>query len=138
VFVAEKVADMRGTGRARLAQAAVVIVCGGALSACGFEEAPKPPTAQEANEAMQNYVADREGSTDSKGRYKGPRVLKLADLKCITVDEASRTYRCSFKYTVKRRNNEEETATQSFRKVPVKIEERGETIEKKVWQVVGK
>ncbi|MDX2157274.1 MAG: hypothetical protein SFW09_12270 [Hyphomicrobiaceae bacterium] len=109
------------------------LVVGGLLSGCLAGESP--PTQTEMVEALQAYVADAEGFTDSKGRYRGPKVGKVDNLKCNLVDPKSYAYECSYKVTIRRRNKEEDTETRTFRKTEVEIEERGKTVKKKMWRV---
>lgn len=126
------------TGTRRAASLVVALLTASALSGCGFEEAPKPPLDSDVAEAMQAYVADTEGYTDIRGRYRGPRVLRVQDMKCDLTDEPSRTYKCAFKYMVRRNSTEEETATRLFRKVAVQVEENGKKVERRLWQIVGR
>jgi hypothetical protein len=103
----------------------------------GCDGSGVPPRADDVKEAMQIYIGDREGSTDSKGRYKGPRVSKIQDLKCDLADEKSNVFKCTFKFTVKRRESETIDGTYAFRRMPIKVEEKGKEVEKIKWRVAA-
>jgi hypothetical protein len=112
-----------------------VVVCS-VLAGCGMDPG-LPPKDEDIVEAMQVYIGDREGTTDSKGRYRGPRVRKVEELKCAQLNEKEQVYKCSFKYTVMRRGPESELGELQFRKVPAKVEEKGKEVEKLRWRVAA-
>jgi hypothetical protein len=118
---------------ARATAAIGSLMISGMLTGCLVDAAA--PTTTEMIEALQAYVAETEGSTDAKGRYRGPQVGKVENLKCVLVDPKQESFKCSYTATVRRTRKEEDTETRTFRKTEVEIEARGKSVKKKLWRV---
>lgn len=122
------------TRRAAVAGVSIVLSvlvagCGGSVSA---------PSAKDVQKAMQEYIGERDGSVDSKGRYKGPRVKNVTALKCRPNGKVEASYICAFAYDyIERKDKENQKTERVLTQIKVKVPSGDKEVERKLWKVVS-